>query len=64
MRGYYAGRYIDNSQIAAQVEIRQHIYGRLGCAVWGGAGTPSLFTIKPAIIKTFRQRNGKIVWRI
>lgn len=49
MRGYYAGRYIDNSQIAAQVEIRQHIYGRLGCAVWGGAGTvfPSFAEFDP-----------------
>ncbi len=39
MRGYYGGRYIDNNQIACQVELRQHIAGRFGCVVWGGAGT-------------------------
>lgn len=39
MRGYYAGRYIDCSQVSVQLELRQHIYGRLGCAAWGGAGT-------------------------
>lgn len=39
MRGYYAGRYIDNNQLSAQLELRQHIYGRIGCVAWGGAGT-------------------------
>lgn len=39
MRGYYSGRYIDCNQVVAQLELRQHIYGRLGCAAWGGAGT-------------------------
>lgn len=39
MRGYYAGRYIDNNQISAQVELRQHVYSRIGCVVWGGGGT-------------------------
>lgn len=38
MRGYYAGRYTDCSQIAAQVELRQHIYSRLGCVAWAGGG--------------------------
>lgn len=39
MRGYYAGRFIDCNQIAAQVELRQHIWWRLGFAAWAGAGT-------------------------
>lgn len=39
MRGYYAGRYIDNNQLAVQLELRQHIYGRIGCVAWGGGGT-------------------------
>lgn len=44
MRGYYAGRYIDSNQIAAQVELRQHIASRFGGVAWIGAGTvfPSL----------------------
>lgn len=39
MRGYYAGRYIDCNQMAAQLELRQHIYSRIGCVAWGGCGT-------------------------
>ena len=39
MRGYYAGRYTDNNQVNLQIELRQHIYGRLGAVVWGGCGT-------------------------
>lgn len=44
MRGYYAGRYIDCNQAAAQIELRQHIVSRFGCVAWIGAGTvfPSL----------------------
>lgn len=44
MRGYYQGRYTDNDMITVQVELRQHIWRRIGCAVWGGAGNvfPSL----------------------
>ena len=44
MRGYYGGRYIDCCNASAQIELRQHILGRLGCVAWGGAGTvfPSL----------------------
>ncbi|MEG2772165.1 MAG: hypothetical protein RR960_07470, partial [Alistipes sp.] len=38
MRGYYAGRYTDNDMITMQVELRQKIYRRIGCVVWGGAG--------------------------
>lgn len=39
MRGYYTGRYIDNNQITAQLELRQHIYSRIGCVAWLGGGT-------------------------
>lgn len=39
MRGYYAGRYIDSNQLSAQIELRQHVIGRVGCVAWVGAGT-------------------------
>lgn len=39
MRGYYSGRYIDNNQISAQLELRQHLYSRVGCVAWIGGGT-------------------------
>ena len=35
MRGYYAGRYCDKNVIEGQIELRQHIKGRSGIAVWG-----------------------------
>ncbi len=38
MRGYYRGRYIDNNLLTFQVELRQHIWQRLGGVVWAGAG--------------------------
>ena len=38
MRGYYIGRYMDNNQICAQVELRQNIHKRLGAVAWVGAG--------------------------
>lgn len=39
MHGYYGGRYIDNNQVAVQLELRQHIYTRVGCVAWVGGGT-------------------------
>lgn len=39
MRGYYTGRYIDENQMCAQVELRQHVWGRFGLVAWGGVGT-------------------------
>lgn len=39
MRGYYAGRYNDRHLLAAQVELRQRLWGPLGMVAWGGAGT-------------------------
>jgi outer membrane protein assembly factor BamA len=39
MRGYYEGRYMDSNQIFAQMELRQHIYSRIGCVAWVGGGT-------------------------
>ena len=39
MRGYYEGRYTDNDLVAVQLELRQRIWRRIGCTVWGGAGS-------------------------
>lgn len=39
MRGYYMGSYIDNSQLAFQMELRQNIYRRLGAVAWVGGAT-------------------------
>lgn len=38
MRGYYQGRYTDNDMMTVQIELRQRIWRRIGCVVWGGAG--------------------------
>lgn len=38
MRGYYEGRYTDLNLFTFQVELRQRIWRRIGCVVWGGAG--------------------------
>lgn len=38
MRGYYEGRYRDKNLIEGQIELRQHIKGRNGIAVWAGLG--------------------------
>jgi outer membrane protein assembly factor BamA len=38
LRGYYEGRYRDNGIIQAQIELRQHIWKRWGCALWVGGG--------------------------
>lgn len=39
MRGYYAGRFNGNNLITTQLELRQHIWYRIGCVLWGGVGT-------------------------
>lgn len=39
MRGYYLGRYRDKHMISAQVELRQHIWGRHGMVAWAGLGS-------------------------
>lgn len=39
MRGYYSGRYIDNSLVSAQIELRQRVMSRIGCVAWVGIGT-------------------------
>lgn len=36
MRGYYEGQYRDKCEMDATVELRQHVYGRSGVAVWCG----------------------------
>lgn len=37
MRGYYEGRYCDRNLMEVQLELRQHVWWRLGVAVFGGA---------------------------
>lgn len=39
MRGYFKGRYRDKHAVTLQVELRQHIWNRLGAVVWGGCGS-------------------------
>lgn len=38
MRGYYNGRFRDKCSMAAQVELRQHIWKRNGIVAWVGVG--------------------------
>lgn len=42
------GAIMDNNQITAQMELRQHIYKRVGCVAWIGGGTvfPSFDELK------------------
>lgn len=56
MRGYYMGSYIDNNQMAAQLELRQHIWKRIGVVAWGG--TASVFSS----FKDFSTDNIKPEW--
>lgn len=39
MRGYYQGRYIDNSYFTIQLEYRQYFWWRFGYVVFGSMGT-------------------------
>ncbi len=39
MRGYYSGRYIDSNILSGQLELRQHLWNRLGCALFVGGGS-------------------------
>lgn len=39
LRGYYAGRYMDNNMLSAQVELRQKLVWRVGVAVFAGCGS-------------------------
>ena len=38
MRGYREGRYNDKCAADVTLELRQHLFGRFGAVVWGGAG--------------------------
>ncbi|WP_201986135.1 BamA/TamA family outer membrane protein [Hymenobacter rubidus] len=38
LRGYYEGRYRDRQLLAAQAEVRHHLFWRLNGAVFGGIG--------------------------
>ncbi|MCD8166729.1 MAG: outer membrane protein assembly factor [Bacteroides sp.] len=39
MRGYYSGRYMDSNIMSGQIELRQHLWKRLGCVFFAGGGT-------------------------
>lgn len=56
MRGYYMGSYMDNSQITIQTELRQHVYRRLGIALW--IGEAALFSS----LKDFKHKEIKPEW--
>jgi len=38
MRGYYEGRYRDKNMWYSQIEVRQHLYKRIGVTAWVGGG--------------------------
>ena len=38
LRGYYEGQYRDKCESDVTLELRQHVWGRSGVAVWGGLG--------------------------
>lgn len=38
LRGYEVGRFRDGAYWAAQMEVRQHLFGRFGAVVFGGIG--------------------------
>lgn len=50
MRGYYMGSYIDNNQMSLQMELRQHIWWRLGMTAWVG---------QAAVFSSFRNLSKK-----
>lgn len=56
MRGYYMGSYIDNSQIATQIELRQNLWRRLGMTAWVGGAT--VFSA----LSDFRDKDIKPEW--
>lgn len=39
VRGYFEGRYRDKNEADLVVELRQHVWQRIGVVVWGGAAT-------------------------
>lgn len=47
MRGYWEGRYNDKCSADVTVELRQHLFSRIGMVVWGGVGEvfPTLGTM-------------------
>ena len=57
MRGYYMGSTIDNSQVTAQIEYRQHVWKRLGFVLWGGGAT--LFSFSD---ENVRNDNNRPEW--
>lgn len=51
LRGYYEGQYRDKCETDFVAELRQHVWGRSGVAVWGGLGA-----VYPSF-KSFRGRD-------
>lgn len=39
IRGYFEGRYRDKNEADLVVELRQHVWKRIGVVVWGGVGS-------------------------
>ncbi len=54
MRGYWAGRYNDKCAADVTVELRQHLFKRIGVVVWGGVGE-----VFPVLGSMFR---GHALW--
>ena len=52
LRGYETGRYRDGATWAAQVELRQHLFWRLGAAVFAGVGgvAPKLGALDDSVV--------------
>lgn len=56
MRGYYMGSFMDNNQIASQIELRQHVWRRIGVTAWVGGAT--IFSS----IKEYKERDIRPEW--
>lgn len=52
LRGYETGRYRDGATWAAQAELRQHLFWRLGAVVFAGIGgvAPKLGALDDSVI--------------
>lgn len=48
MRGYWEGRYNDKCAADFTIELRQHLFSRIGAVVWGGVGE-----VFPAVANMF-----------
>lgn len=64
MRGYYQGRYRDESLLAGQIEYRTHIYKRIGAVAFAGIGDVGtrLRDIKVRDLKTSLGFGGRFLF--